>query len=132
MSSDWVQAIRTVLSEWKDKEIRFGSADCCQLAGRYIELRTGEDYLARFDYDGRRSAEAIIDGHEGLVQVVRSCLGEPSLEELQPGGVAVFDTGEDCSVGIYNGQLMITVSVLHREVMRCLVQPEYIKAHWNL
>ena len=80
------------LNDWPESKFRWGTADCCQLAGFIAYQLTGRDYLAAFNYNDELSAEEVVKTAGGLSEAVSRALGRSpvELDQLRPGDPVLF------------------------------------------
>ncbi len=65
------------LYERLDQPFEYGVSDCCQLAGKFVEIKSGKNPMKKFEYMTEKEANALIESYGGLSQAVTKELGEP-------------------------------------------------------
>lgn len=65
------------LYELLDQPFEYGISDCCQLAGKFVKIKSGVNPMEKFQYMTEEDAAEIIESYGGLLQAVTAELGEP-------------------------------------------------------
>tara|TARA_Y100000593_G_C4242480_1_gene302881 strand:- start:633 stop:1031 length:399 start_codon:yes stop_codon:yes gene_type:complete len=116
------------LNDWEKTDFHYGRSDCCQFAGFITERLTGKNYLSQFSYEGKAEADALIEKHNGLGNLIDSLLGESvSIEDLNDGNPVLMKlpiVGE--LLGIWLGN--VGVGVTEKGLVRVL--PAYCVRGW--
>ena len=130
----WLEALRRVWLEYLDPP-QWGVRDCCQLASRYVFLRTGVDHAATFHYTDKAGALQLLADHGGMVGLISECIGAPVEREPHEGDLVACDLGigthsdEVLTTGIFNGQYVIG---FHPDDGLCRIPKRLIRQVWNV
>jgi hypothetical protein len=125
---DGLAALRTLWREFNGPPI-WGISDCCQLAARYVKLRTGIDHAPKFPYQTKVEALRLLTEHGGVINLIAHCIG-PSHADPQPWDLVAVDTGDGwLSTGIYNGAFVLAIHPDHGLIK---MLPRHIRAAWSL
>lgn len=110
---DWLSALRTLWEDFAKKPV-WGVNDCCQYAARYVQLRTGDDHAAKFEYHDKSAALRILSEYDGLTGVISMCIGPPLERHAIAGDLVICDMGESgFTTGVFNGDLVLGIHPEH-------------------
>ena len=118
------------LNKWERKDFDYGSVDCCQFAGFVVKDLTGKDYLADFNYNSEKDAEAIINGFGDLEDTAATVLGSPTedIRSLRDGCPVIVKLPAYEVMGIKLGKE--AVCLVKKGMIR--IPEEYIASGWDI
>jgi hypothetical protein len=90
------------IEQHQDAPYKWGDFDCCQFAGRWVELASGKDILSGYEYSTKKEAMAILSENGGLASLISKHLGEPIPPVQAKRGDVVL---RDNAAGICAGRL---------------------------
>jgi hypothetical protein len=108
---DGLAAVRTLWREFNGPPI-WGISDCCQLAARYVKLRTGIDHASKFPYQTKAEALRLLAEHDGVVNLIACCIG-PSHADPQPWDLVCLEANGWITTGIFNGHYVLGIHPDH-------------------
>lgn len=118
------------LEEWSRKPFAWGSADCVRFAARWVELHTGADPMAGYDYASALEAARVLREGGGLERLVSRVLGPLQRDRrgMEPGAVVLSAFGLGQTLGI---AATPRVFVVRSELGLVPVQAELAIGWWS-
>lgn len=88
--------------EWSRKPFVWGSADCVRFAARWVELQTGKDPMAAYEYASAIEAARVLREGGGLELLTSRVLGPLRRDRrgMEPGAVVLSAFGLGQTLGI--------------------------------
>jgi hypothetical protein len=131
---NWTDALRYVCRQYINQPLEYGTRDCCRFAAAYVEARTGIDHSAAFSYDSEFSALKILAQHDGIQNLIASCIGAPKQGAPTEGDLVVCDLQIDAeravvTTGVNNGAY---VWGIHPDSGLCRIPLKAIAAAWSV
>lgn len=123
---NWQAEFVKVIRNCEDKDFKYGSHDCCMMAGNIVKAITGEDPLSgyRGKYGNYKKAMSILkNAPDGLESLVTEVLGEPKNINYAKRGDVVFYNGD--TLGICTGMKSIfpeiNGGVVYKDTLECSI-----------
>jgi hypothetical protein len=107
------QHLDALIAAWRARTFAYGTDDCCQFIADAVFRFTGVDHRASFPtYANMEEAEALIDLHGGLTELIASAFGPPiHPSRAMPGNPVVYMNERGAEVaGICLGAKVVTPS----------------------
>lgn len=82
------------------------ATDCCQFVGECLEANGHENLARRFEYDTHDEADAIIERHGLLSDLLTSLFGAPQADDPQDGDVVVIYAGRQVAGMVWRNRIV--------------------------
>jgi len=121
---NWPKLLSNYLTMQRFEPFVWGENDCLCFAAKAVQAMTGADFMAAFPaYETEAEARAILEANGGVMAIINTCLGEPSMQikKASRGDVAlvmmpdatagiVDDTGQRIAVVTKAGLLRVPLT----------------------
>lgn len=120
--------ILSALAKWTRQPFSYGVADCCIFTIFMVKELANKDYSTAFCWSTEQEAETIIRSKGGLLGVIKSVLGEPSLNIPDGSPCLVKIPNTNPLMGVKLGENVVCLT--HNGLAR--VASKYTVAGWDI